>query len=40
MERFDRKSWRKHVRPQDISALMLVLAIALAVVAIVSLVLF
>lgn len=40
MERVDRKAWRKHFRPQDVSALMLVLAIALAVVAIVSLVLF
>jgi hypothetical protein len=40
MERVGRKTWEKHFRQKDISALALVLAIALAVVAIVSLVLF
>ena len=40
MERIDRKTWRKHFRPEDLSALALVLAITLAVVVVVSVVLF
>ena len=40
MERIDRSSWRRHFRPQDLSAIALVLAIAISVVVIISLVLF
>lgn len=40
MQRISRTSWERHFRQKDISALALVLAIAIAIVAIVSLVLF
>lgn len=40
MERIDRKTWNRHFRPRDKSALMLVLAITIAIVAILSFVLF
>lgn len=40
MERIDEEMREKHFRPKDISALALVLAFAIAIVAIVSFVLF
>jgi hypothetical protein len=40
MERLDRTTWQKHVRPQDRSALVTVLTIVLAVVVVLVLVLF
>lgn len=40
MQRISRATWERHFRQKDISALALVLALAIAIVAIVSLVLF
>lgn len=40
MERIDRRTWARHFRPRDRSALMLALFLALAVVVVLSVVLF
>jgi len=40
MERIGRQVWAKHFRPRDISALALVLALSIALVVVVSFVLF